>query len=52
MHDSSFKDRHLVAKESLKLNNTINTCLIRPKIIFYYSYSLNIYECLICQICQ
>ena len=55
MHGSSFEDRHLVwshTKNSIKLNNTVNTCLIRLKIILYYSYSLNIYECLICQIYQ
>ena len=52
MHGSSFNDRQLVAKDSLKVNNTINTCLIRMNIIFYYSYSLNICECVICRIYQ
>ena len=52
MHGSSFIDRHLVAKDSLKLNNTINICLIRLNIILFYFLSLNIYECLICQIYQ
>ena len=37
MHGSSFNDTHLVAKDSLKLNNMRNTCLIRLKIILYYS---------------
>ena len=52
MHDSSFKGRRLVVEDSLKLNNTINTCLIRLNIILYYSFTLNTYECLICQIYQ
>ena len=38
----------LRAKDSVKLNNTIN----RLKIILYYSFSLNTYECLLCQIYQ
>ena len=45
MHDSSLKDRHFVrlenfatrAKELEKLDNTINTCLIRLYICLYYS---------------
>ena len=41
----SFKDRDFVAKDSLKLNNTVNTCLIRLSVILYYSWSLNIFEC-------
>ena len=52
MHDSPFKNRHSVAKEILKLNNTINTCLRMLKIISYYSLSLNTCECAICQIYQ
>ena len=39
MHDSSFKNRHIVrlhAKGSLKGKNTINTCLIRLNTILYY----------------
>ena len=43
---------HIVAQDTLKLNNTINTCLIRPKIHLYYSLALSIYECLIYQIYQ
>ena len=35
MHDSTFKDRHLVAKDSLKLNNTTKTYLIRLNIILF-----------------
>ena len=58
MYGSSFKNRHSVrsetlatrAKESLKLDNTINTCLIRLNIILYFSLSLNSCECLIFQI--
>ena len=52
MHSSSFNDANRVAKELVKLNNTICTRLIRLTTILYYSYSLNVYECLICQICQ
>ena len=52
MHDSPFKNRHSVAKEMLKLNNTINTCLRMLNIISYYSLSLNTCECAICQIYQ
>ena len=44
MHGSSFKNRHFVAKDSLKLNNTINTSLIKLNIILYYSQSLNTSE--------
>ena len=47
LHGSSFRNRHLVAKDSLKLNNTINTCLLRLNSILYYSLSLNTCECLI-----
>ena len=36
IHGSSLNDAHLVAKETLKLNNTINTCLIRLNVILYY----------------
>ena len=39
INGSSYKDRHFLrsrAKESLKLNNTINTCLIGLKIILFY----------------
>ena len=60
MHALLYNETHLVssdnlaarAKELLKLNNTINTCLIRPSIISYYSLSLNTCECLILQIFQ
>ena len=48
MHGSSFKNRYFVAKELLKLNNTIN----RLNISLYYSKSLNTCDCLICQIYQ
>ena len=48
LQGSSFKSRHLVAKDSLKLNNTIN----RLNVILYYFLLLNTYECLICQIYQ
>ena len=49
MHALLYNETHLVssenlparAKELLKLNNTINTCLIRLSIISYYSLSLN-----------
>ena len=40
MHGSPFKNRHFAAKDLLKLNNTINTCLIKLNIILYYSQSL------------
>ena len=43
---SSFKNRHFVAKDLLKLNNTIK----RLNIILYYSQSLSACECLIGQI--
>ena len=55
MHGPLFKNRHFVrlpAKDSLKLNNTIKTCLKRLNIILYYFLSLNTCECLICQIYQ
>ena len=60
MHGLLYSETHLVssenlaarAKELLKLNNTINTCLIRPSIISYYSLSLHTCECLILQIFQ
>ena len=43
--DSLFKDMHLVAKDPLKLNNAINTCLINLNIyIMLFKYALNIYE--------
>ena len=48
MHGSAFKNIHFVAKQILKLNNRINTYLIRLNIISYYSLSLNTCECLIC----
>ena len=44
MCGTSFKDRHLVAKDSLKLNNTINNCLIMLNVILHYSNSLNNYD--------
>ena len=37
MHGSLFNDTHLVAKDSLKLYNPVDTCLIRLGIILYYS---------------
>ena len=37
MHSLLFKDRHWVAKVLIKINSAINTCLIRQKIILYYS---------------
>ena len=37
MHGSLFNDTHLVAKDSLKLYNPLDTCLIRLGIILYYS---------------
>ena len=46
MYGSSFNDRHLVAKDSLKLNNTVNTSLIRLNIILHYSLPLNTCDCL------
>ena len=57
MHGSSSKDRYFVwsatrAEELLKINNTINTSLIRLNITLFYSLALNTYECLICQIYQ
>ena len=60
IHGSSFKDRHFVwyetfatyAKVLLKLDSTINTCLMRLNNILCYSLSLNTRECLISQIYQ
>ena len=37
MHGSLLNDIHLVAKDPLKLNNLINTCLKSQDIISYYS---------------
>ena len=54
-HGSSFKNIHFVwlrAKDSLKLNNTVSTCLIRLIIIFHFSWSLSACECLITRIYQ
>ena len=51
IHDSLFKNKHFVwsrAKDSVNFSNTIN----RLKIILCYSLSLNICECLICQMEQ
>ena len=48
MHDSSFKNKNFVTKDSLKLNNT----KYRLNIILFYSLSLNICECLKYQIYQ
>ena len=53
MNGSSFKNRQLVWLEtlatrnddSLKLNNTINACLKRLKIILCYSLSLGTCQC-------
>ena len=58
MHDPSINERYFVLsvtlathiKDSLKLNNTKNTCLISRNIILYYYLSLNTCECLIFQI--
>ena len=55
MHSLLYNEKHLVsleslaarAKELLRLNNTINTCLIRLSIISYCSLSLNTCEYLI-----
>ena len=52
MHGWLFEDIHVAKPEALiilvndprKLNNAINTCQVNPKIIFYYAFSLNIYE--------
>ena len=41
-----------VLKELLKLNNTLNNCLIMLSIVSYYYLSLNVCECLICQMYQ
>ena len=38
MHSLSFSETHLVAKDSLKLNNTIKTCLIRIRIGKLYTF--------------
>ena len=37
MYDLLFKDTYFIAKDPLKLNDTINTCLISQNIILYYS---------------
>ena len=58
MYDPSINERYFVLsvtlathiKDSLKLNNTKNTCLISRNIILYYYLSLNTCECLIFQI--
>ena len=34
MHGSLLKDTHFVAKDPLKLNNTINTCLVSLECCF------------------
>ena len=34
----------MLANDSLKLDNAINTCVINLKIILYYAFSLHIYE--------
>ena len=60
IHGSSFKDRYFVwseafatyAKVLVKLDSTINTCLMRLNNILYYSLSLNTRKCLISQIHQ
>ena len=52
MHGSSFENRQFVAKDSLKLNNTINTYLIRLNIILFCPLLLNACECSIYQIYQ
>ena len=36
MHGSLLNDIHLVAKDPLKLNSLINTCLKSQNIISYY----------------
>ena len=41
----------MLAKGLLKLNNPINNYLLRPNIVLYYFYPLNV-KCLICQIYQ
>ena len=51
-HDSSFKNKHFVAKDLLKLNNTINACIIYMGNILYCPFSLNTCEFLIRQIYQ
>ena len=35
---------HFVAKDPLKLNDEITTCLINLNIALYHAFSLNIYE--------
>ena len=52
MHGSLSEDKHFVAKELIKLNNTTNICLTRLNIILYNPYSLDTCEYLICQIYQ
>ena len=52
IHGSSLNDTNLVAKELIKLNNTINTYLIRPNSILCYYLPLNACGCLICEIYQ
>ena len=44
MHGSLSKDKHFVAKELIKLNNTTNICLTRLNIILYNPYSLDTYQ--------
>ena len=36
MDGSSFKDRHFIAKELLKLNNAINACVVRLNIFILF----------------
>ena len=38
------KDTHLVAKDPLKFNYAINTCLLNLIIISFHVVSLNFYE--------
>ena len=52
MRGSLSKDKHFVAKELIKLNNTTNICLTRLNIILNNPYSLDTGEYLICQIYQ
>ena len=52
MHVSFLNDTHLVTKDPLKFNNSINTCLIGLDIILYFSQPLNTCECLGSQIYQ
>ena len=44
MHGLLFKDTNLVAKDPLKLNNAINTCLINLNITLYHVSLLNTCE--------